>query len=84
MGDLGGRAKAKSVSDVVVAMGRERRELRARKATVVMLQFCSLVCLLSALASFVGYLPHSVGAAAMLLIAASAGFVLSVLEARKT
>lgn len=83
MGERPRRARAESVAEVVGGMGRERRELRARRATVVLLQVCALACLLSSLASFAGYLPHAVGPAVMLLVAAVAGFVLSVIESRK-
>ena len=83
MGKRSGRAKAESADDVVNAMGRERRALLARKATIFMLQLCATLCLFCALASLAGFLPRGVGPALVLTAASVAGFVLSIVEARK-
>lgn len=76
-------AGAEKAGDVVGQMGRERRALLARKTAVVLLQVCAFLCLISAAASLAGYLPRAVGPALVLAVASAAGFVLSVIEARK-
>ena len=83
MGQRSRRARAESAADVVNAMGRERRALMARKATIAMLQLCATLCLACAVASLTGYLPRAVGPALVLAAASAAGFVLSIVEARK-
>ena len=69
----------KDDADLISEMGRERMALRARNATVLLTVACSFVCLGAALAGFTGYvLPYAVGPASVFLVAAVAGFVLSV------
>ena len=67
------------VGDLISGMGRERMELRARKTTVVLTVFCSLVCLGTAVGGYTGYVfPQAAGPATIFLVAALVGFVLSV------
>ena len=70
--------------DYISEMGRERMALRAKRATVILTVICSFVCLGTALAGFTGYvLPHAAGPATVFLVAAVAGFVLSVTVGRR-
>ena len=78
------REERKDDGDHISEMGRERMALRARKATVFLTVVCSFVCLGTALAGFTGYiLPHAAGPATVFLVAAVAGFVLSVTVGRR-
>ena len=78
------RDKTESVDDVIGRMGRERVALRAKRATIVMLSASSLVCLFTALASLLGYIPYAIGPPVVLIITAAVGFSLAVIEARQT
>ncbi len=72
----------KKAGEVIGEMGRERLALRAKRTAAVLLGISSSFCSVSALASLVGYIPHTIGLSIVLLIASIAGFVASVLEAR--
>ncbi len=77
-----GRERAKGVDDLIGKMGRERMALRAKRATVFLLLASSVVCLLSAAASLIGYLPYAVGPSAVMIGASVVGFVLAYMESR--
>ncbi len=78
-----GDGRAKRVGDLIGEMGRERRTLRAQRATVVLLRVSAFTCLFLALASLTGYIPYAPGPAAVMILASVAGFLISVLEARR-
>ena len=78
-----GEKGAKKAGDLIGEMGRERRALRAKRAAVVLLCISAFACLLLALASLTGYIPYAPGPAAVMIVASVAGFVVSVLEARR-
>ena len=78
------REDHKDDGELISEMGSERMALRARKATVLLTVVCSFVCLGTALAGFTGYvLPHAAGPATVFLVAAVAGFFLSVTVGRR-
>ena len=54
--------------------------LRARGATVALLRISACLCLVPALAGLTGYIPYAPGSSAVMIVAAIAGFVVSVLE----
>ena len=72
----------KKAGEVIGEMGRERVALRAKKTAVVLLGVSSFLCLISALFSLAGYLPHAVGPSIVLIVASAAGFTACVLESR--
>lgn len=72
----------KKAGEVIGEMGRERVALRAKKTAVVLLGVSSFLCLISALLSLAGYLPHAVGPSIVLIVASATGFTASVLESR--
>jgi hypothetical protein len=74
--------KGESVGDLIGAMGRERLALRCKTTLVVLLRVSASLCLASAFASLMGYLPYAVGPAVALLLASVIGFVASIFEAR--
>ena len=76
--EKGGR----KAGDLFSEMGRERIALRAKKTTAVLLVVTSFLCLISTLASLVGYLPNALEPSVVLTIVSVAGFVASALEAR--
>ena len=76
--EKGGR----KAGDLISEMGRERIALRAKKTTAVLLVVTSFLCLISTLASLVGYLPYALEPSVVLTIVSVAGFVASALEAR--
>ncbi len=78
-----GDGRAKRVGDLIGEMGRERRALRAKVSTVVLLCISAFTCLFLALASLAGYIPYAVGPSVVLMVTSVAGFVTSVLEARR-
>ena len=80
----GERDEIESVDDVIGRMGRERIALRAKRTTIVLLSASSLVCLFTALASLLGYIPYAVGPPVVLMVTAVVGFFLAVIEARRT
>ncbi len=80
----GERDEIESVDDVIGRMGRERIALRAKRTTIVLLSASSLVCLFTALASLLGYIPYAVGPPVVLMVTAVVGFSLAVIEARRT
>ena len=80
----GERDETESVDEVIGRMGRERVALRAKRTTIVLLSASSLVCLFSALASLLGYIPYAVGPPVVLMVTAVVGFSLAVIEARRT
>ena len=79
----GERDETESVDEVIGRMGRERVALRAKRTTIVLLSASSLVCLFSALASLLGYIPYAVGPPVVLMVTAVVGFFLAVIEARR-
>jgi hypothetical protein len=84
-GDVGVRSDdqgGKKAGEVIGEMGRERLALRAKRTVVVLLGVSSFLCLVSALLSLTGYLPHAVGPSIVLIVASLTGFVGSVLESR--
>ena len=72
------------MGDLIDEMGPERQALRAKGAAVVLLRVSAFLCLGSALASFAGYIPYAPGPAAIMIIVSITGFVVSILEARRT
>jgi hypothetical protein len=72
----------KKAGEVIGGMGRERMALRAKRTAVVLLAISSFLCLIPALLSLAGYLPHAVGPSVVLMAASATGFVASVLESR--
>ena len=72
----------KKAGEVIGEMGRERMALRAKRTAVVLLSISSFLCLISALLSLAGYLPHAVGPSVVLMVASAAGFVAAALESR--
>jgi CHASE2 domain-containing sensor protein len=72
----------KKAGEVVGEMGRERMALRAKRTAVVILAVSSFLCLISALLSLFGYLPHAVGPSVVLIVASVTGFTASALESR--
>ena len=77
---FGGR---KSDGDWISDMGRERRALRARRATVALLVVSAFLCLVPVLAGIFGYIPYAFGPSVVMVLAAIAGFVISIIEARR-
>ena len=72
------------MGDLIGEMGRERRALRAKGAAIALLRISAFLCLVPALASLTGYIPYAPGPSAVMIVAAIAGFVVSVLEARRS
>jgi hypothetical protein len=72
--------RGKRAGDLIGEMGRERRALRAKEAAVVLLRVSAFLCLVPALASLTGYIPYAPGPSAVMIGAAVAGFVVSILE----
>ena len=72
----------KKAGEVIGEMGRERMALRAKNTAVVLLTSSSVLCLISALLSLAGYLPHAVGPSVVLIVASASGLVAAVLESR--
>jgi hypothetical protein len=72
----------KKAGEVIGEMGRERMALRAKNTAVVLLTSSSFLCLISALLSLAGYLPHAVGPSVVLIVASASGLVAAVLESR--
>ncbi len=73
----------KRVGDLIGEMGRERRALYAKGVTIALLRVSAFLCLVPVLASLTGYIPYAPGPSAVMIAAAVAGFVVSVLEARR-
>lgn len=73
----------KKVGDLIGEMGRERRALRAKWAAVALLRVSAFLCLVPALASLTGYIPYAPGPSGVMIAASVAGFVTSILEARR-
>jgi hypothetical protein len=81
---MGSKEEAgKKAGEVIGEMGRERVALRAKKTAIVLLVVSSFLCLVSALASLVGYLPYAAGPSVVLMITSAAGFSAGVLESRQ-
>ena len=76
--DEGGKKAGKVIGE----MGRERMALRAKRTAVVLLSISSCLCLISALLSLAGYLPHAVGPSVVLMAASAVGCVAAALESR--
>ena len=72
----------KKAEEVIEEMGRERMALRAKRTAVLLLAISSFLCLIPALLSLGGYLPHALGPSIVLMAASAAGFVASVVESR--
>ncbi|MCA1716766.1 MAG: hypothetical protein LC781_07870 [Actinobacteria bacterium] len=72
----------KKAGEVIGEMGRERMALRAKRTAVVLLGISAFLCLISALLSLAGYLPYALGPSIILMVAATTGFVASILESR--
>ncbi len=76
--------RAKSVDSLIGEMGRERIALRAKRTTIAMLLVSSALCLLSALASLAGVIPHAVGPSVVLILTSVVGLVLAAVESRNS
>ena len=76
--------RAKSVDSLIGEMGRERIALRAKRTTIAMLLVSSVLCLLSALASLAGVIPHAVGPSVVLILTSVVGLVLAAVESRNS
>ncbi len=72
----------KEAGEVIEEMGRERMALRAKRTAVVLLAISPFLCLIPALLSLVGYLPHALMPSIVLMAASATGFVASVVESR--
>ena len=72
----------KKAGEVIEEMGRERMALRAKRTAVVLLAISSFLCLIPALLSLAGYLPHTLWPSIVLMLTSAAGFVASVVESR--
>ena len=77
--DEGGKKAGEAIGE----MGRERMALRAKRTAVVLLAISSFLCLIPALLSLAGYLPHGVGPSIVLMVASATGFVAAALESRR-
>jgi len=73
----------KKAGEMIGEMGRERLALRAKRTAVVLLGASSFLCLIPALASLAGYVPHAVGPSVVLIVASVVGFAVSILESRQ-
>ena len=74
--------RGERVGALIGEMGRERLALRRKTTLIVLLRVSASLCLVTAFASLMGYLPYAVGPAVALLVASVIGFVASILEAR--
>jgi hypothetical protein len=68
----------------VNGLGRERADFLSTRTTALLSGAGSFVCLGVGVAGFTGYvLPHAAGPASVFMIAALAGFAISIIESRK-
>ena len=72
----------KKAGEVIGEMGRERMALRAKRTAVVLLAISSFLCLISAILSLAGYLPHAVGPSVLLIAVSATGFAAAAFESR--
>ena len=74
------REPPEGTDDLIAGMGRERMDLRARRALVIMLRVASFVCLGVAGLSLAGYAPFALAPIIVLSITGVVGLVLSVVQ----